>query len=154
MVALIVALGYGLGAEIPKLLGWHPWLCVGLSMVAGTVLDTLVRKLVFSETVQKTKTYSIIIFASLILVFLAIQCFLTFWLDVSLLNYVVEEYQYAIILPVLGLAASRLIRWYFVQKVRKRYADGSKGFVFDIPDRIPPKPIRSLLHHQKIYHLF
>ena len=135
MVALVVALGYGLGAEIPKLLGWHPWLCVGLSMVAGNVLDMLVKKLVFCETVQRKKSYSVMIFAALILVFLAIQCFLVFWLNVSLFKYLVEEYQYALILPVLGLAASRLVRWYFVRKVRKRYGDGSKGFVFDIPDR-------------------
>ena len=135
MIALIAALGYGLGAEVPKLLGWHPWLCVGLSMAAGNVLDMLVRILVFSETVQKKKTYSVMIFAAFILVFLAIQCFLIFRLNVSLHNYLVEQYQYALILPVLGLAASRLIRWYFVRKVRKRYGDGSKGFVFDVPDR-------------------
>ena len=125
MVVLIVALGYGLGAEVPKLLGWHPWLCVGLSMVAGNVLDMLVRMLVFSEAVQRKKAYSVMVFAAFILVFLAIQCFLLFWLDVSLLDYLVEEYQYALILPVLGLAASRLIRWYFVRKIRKRYGDGS-----------------------------
>ena len=135
MVALIAALGYGLGAEVPKLLEWHPWLCVGLSMVAGNVLDMLVRVLVFSEAVQRKKMYSVMIFASFILVFLGIQCFLTFWLDVSLLDYLVEQYQYALGLPLLGLAASRLIRWYFVRKVRKRYGDGSKGFVFDAPDR-------------------
>ena len=135
MVALIAALGYGLGAEIPKLLEWHPWLCVGLSMVAGSVLDTLVKELVFCETVQRKKTYTVMVFAAFILVFLGIQCFLSFWLDVSLHNYLVEQYQYAIGLPILGLAAGRLVRWYFVRKVRKRYGDGSKGFVFEEPDR-------------------
>lgn len=135
MVALIAALGYGLGAEIPKLLGWHPWLCVGLSMVAGNVLDMLVKTLVFSESVQKRKMNSVMIFAAFILVFLAIQCFLLCRLDMSLLDYLVEQYEYALVLPVLGLAASRLVRWYFVRKVRKRYGDGSKGFVFDMPDR-------------------
>ena len=135
MVALIAALGYGLGAEVPKLLEWHPWLCVGLSMVAGNALDTLVKMLVFSEAVQRKKMYGVMVFAAFILVFLGIQCFLVFWLDVSLLDYLVEQYQYALGLPILGLAASRLIRWYFVRKVRKRYGDGSKGFVFDTPDR-------------------
>ena len=135
MVALIATLGYGLGAEVPKLLEWHPWLCVGLSMAAGNALDMLVRVLVFSEAVQRKKMYSVMIFAAFILVFLGIQCFLTFWLDVSLLDYLVEQYQYALGLPILGLVASRLIRWYFVRKVRKRYGDGSKGFVFDAPDQ-------------------
>lgn len=135
MVALIAALGYGLGAEIPKLLEWHPWLCVGLSMVAGNALDMLVKALVFSESVQKKKSYSVMIFAAFILVFLAIQCFLTFRLNVSLLDYLEEQYQYAIGIPILGLAASRLVRWYFVRKVRKRYGDGSKGFVFEAPDQ-------------------
>lgn len=135
MVALIAALGYGLGAEVPKLLEWHPWLCVGLSMVAGNALDMLVNKLVFCETVQRKRMYSVLVFAAFILVFLGIQWFLTRWLDVSLLNYLEEQYQYALGLPVLGLAVSRLVRWYFVRKVRKRYGDGSKGFVFDEPDR-------------------
>lgn len=135
MVALIAALGYGLGAEIPKLLEWHPWLCVGMSMVAGGALDMLVRKIVFCEAVQRKKTYGIMVFTGIILVFLAIQCFLTFWLNVSLHNYLVEQYEYAIGLPILGLAAGRLVRWYFVRKIRKRYGDGSKGFVFDVPDR-------------------
>jgi para-nitrobenzyl esterase len=135
MVALIAALGYGLGAEVPKLLDWHPWLCVGLSMVAGNALDMLVKALVFSESVQKKKSYSVMIFAAFILVFAAIQCFLSFWLNVSLLDYLAEQYQYAIGLPVLGLVASRLVRWYFVRKVRKRYGDGSKGFVFEAPDQ-------------------
>jgi len=135
MVALIAALGYGLGAEVPKLLEWHPWLCVGLSMVAGNALDMLVKALVFSESVQRKKTYRVMIFAGFILVFVAIQCFLTFWLNVSLLDYLAEQYQYAIGLPVLGFAVSSLVRWYFVRKVRKRYGDGSKGFVFDKPDQ-------------------
>ena len=135
MVALIAALGYGLGAEVPKLLEWHPWLCVGLSMAAGNALDMLVRVLVFREAVQRKKMYSVMIFAAFILVFLGVQCFLTFWLDVSLLDYLVEQYQYALGLPILGLAASRLVRWYFARKVRKRYGDGIKGFVFDVPDQ-------------------
>ena len=135
MVVLFATLGYGLGAEIPKVLGWHPWLCMALCTATGTVLDMIVKKIVFCEAVQRKTINRIMVFAGIVLVFLAIQYSLIFWLNVSLLNYLMDQYEYALIMPVLGFAASRLVRWYFVRKIRKRYGDGSKGFVFDVPDR-------------------
>ena len=135
MVVLFATLGYGLGAEIPKVLGWHPWVCMALCTVTGAVLDMIIRKIVFCEAVQRKKANRVAVFAGIFLVFLAIQYSLIFWLDVSLLNYLMDQYQYALIMPILGFAACRFVRWYFVRKIRKRYGDGSKGFVFDVSNR-------------------
>ena len=135
MVVLFATLGYGLGAEIPKVLGWHPWVCMALCTGTGAVLDMIIREIVFCEAVQRKTANRIMVFTGIFIAFLTIQYSLLFLLNVSLLDYVVDQYQYALIMPILGLAACRLVRWYFVRKVRKRYGDGSKGFVFDEPDR-------------------
>ena len=135
MVVIFATLGYGLGAEIPKVLGWHPWVCMALCTGTGAALDMIIKEIVFCEAVQRKTANRIMVFAGIILVFLAIQCLLIFWLNVSLVHYLLDQYQYAIIMPILGFAACRLVRWYFVRRIRKRYGDGSKGFVFDVPDR-------------------
>lgn len=135
MVVLFATLGYGLGAEIPKVLGWHPWVCMALCTGTGAVLDMIIREIVFCEAVQRKTANRIMVFTGIFIAFLTIQYSLLFLLNVSLLDYVVDQYQYALIMPILGLAACRLVRWYFVRKIRRRYGDGSKGFVFDEPDR-------------------
>ena len=52
----------------------------------------------------------------------------------SLLDYVKEEFAYVVALPILGLIVNLLIRGYRVRKIRKRYGDGSQGYVFDVTD--------------------
>ena len=47
MVAFISALGYGLGAEIPMLLGWPGWMSTLISMAAGMALEALISKIAF-----------------------------------------------------------------------------------------------------------
>ena len=49
-----------------------------------------------------------------------------------MLDYLLEEYIYVIGLPIIGFIVSLLIRRYRIQKIRKLYADGKEGYVFDV----------------------
>ena len=132
MVAFVSALGYGLGTEIPRLLGVSTWLSSLIGMGAGMLLEGLISKLVFSKAVQKKASHKAAVFAGILLVFLLGQAFLSRWSDVSLFTYVKEEHASVILMPILGFAVSMLLRWYQTRKIRKKYGDGSKGFVYDV----------------------
>ena len=132
MVAFISALGYGLGAEIPMLLGWPGWTSTLISMAAGMALEALISKIVFSKPIQRNKVNRIVTFCMIFLVFLLFQLFVSRWSKVSLFEYVMEEHRSVILYPILGFVLNMLIRWYKVRKVRGQYGDGSKGFVFSL----------------------
>ena len=84
MVAFISALGYGLGAEIPMLLGWPGWTSTLISMAAGMALEALISKIVFSKPIQRNKVNRIVTFCMIFLVFLLFQLFVSRWSKVSL----------------------------------------------------------------------
>ncbi|MBR1760499.1 MAG: carboxylesterase/lipase family protein [Schwartzia sp.] len=130
-IALVAALGYGFCFEIPKVLGCPIWLCTVICLVVGVSLEMMEHKLVFSKAVQKTPARRYTALAVIVLVFLVALFLAVSWTDMDVLDYVVGQYGYIIILPLLIFAFRMGVRWYRVRKIRERYGDGSGGFVFD-----------------------
>ena len=89
----------------------------------GMVIDVLGYKIVFSQTVQKKPAYRFTAFAVLI--------FILSGMDETMLEYVLEQYLYVIIPPLVVFAFKIALRRYRIKKIRARYGDGSNGFVFD-----------------------
>ena len=131
ITAFISAIGYGLSFEIPKILGWEMWQCVIFCMVVGGALDLVANKIVFSKAVQNNSATKRLIVFAFFLVFLAGQYIALELTGLSMHDYLFEQYLYIILPAVLGFAFGMAIRWYHVRQVRKRYGDGSKGFLFD-----------------------
>lgn len=131
MIAFVSALGYGLGYEIPKLLGWPDWQCLAVCFVVGFAMDFAVGSIIFSRAIQKKPVYRFVAFALFIIIFLAVQHIAMSWLGVSMLGHLLVQYRSVIAFPVLGFLLSMAVRWYRIRKVRRQYGDGSKGFVFD-----------------------
>ncbi|SFE74582.1 carboxylesterase family protein [Succiniclasticum ruminis] len=131
MIAFVSALGYGLGYEIPKLLGWPDWQCLAVCFVAGFAMDFAVGRIIFSRAIQKKPAYRFVAFALFIFIFLAVQHIAMSWLGVSMLGHLLVQYRSVIAFPVLGFLLSMAVRWYRIRKVRRQYGDGSNGFVFD-----------------------
>ena len=131
MIAFVSALGYGLGYEIPKLLGWPDWQCLAVCFVAGFAMDFAVGRIIFSRAIQKKPVYRFVAFALFIIIFLAVQHIAMSWLGVSMLGHLLVQYRSVIAFPVLGFLLSMAVRWYRIRKVRRQYGDGSNGFVFD-----------------------
>ena len=131
MMAFVSALGYGLGYEIPKLLGWPDWQCLAVCFVAGFAMDFAVGRIIFSRAIQKKPAYRFVAFALFIFIFLAVQHIAMSWLGVSMLGHLLVQYRSVIAFPVLGFLLSMAVRWYRIRKVRRQYGDGSNGFVFD-----------------------
>ena len=129
-IALVAAVGYGFSFEIPKILGYPEWLCIVVCLVVGTTLEGLAYKIVFSETVQNKPAYRFTAFAVLSIIFF-VAVYLAATLGISVLNYVEEQFQFVIIPPLLIFAFNMALRQYRIKKIRKRYGDGSDGFVFD-----------------------
>lgn len=132
MIAFISALGYGLGAEIPLMLGWPAWASTVISMAAGMAMSEVIGRIVLSKPVQRNRKNRIVTFCMIILVFLLCQLALSRWSKIDLFKYVLDEHKAAILFPILGFVLSMVIRWYRVRKVRRQYGDGSRGFVFDL----------------------
>ena len=135
MVAFISALGYGFGETIAKLFGWPELVCMGASFGLGLVLQEIISKICFSKAVQKKPINRIITYTSVFLVFLIAQYISTRWMGVSMLDYVSDEVVSVIGMPILGFAVNLLIRWYRIREIRKRYGDGSEGYVFDVKEK-------------------
>ena len=135
MVAFISALGYGFGETIARLSGWSEIMCVVACFALGIALEGLITKIVFSKAVQKNKKNRIFTFAAILLVFLLAQYISIRWMGVSMLDYLQEEFAFVVGLPILGFVVNMLIHGYRVRKIRKRYGDGSEGYVFDVTDK-------------------
>ena len=130
VIALVSAVGYGFTFEIPKIFGCPEWLAVAICLGVGMALEWLLYKIIFSETVQKKTAYRFTAFAVLIIIFFVAVNFAE-TLCVSMINYVAGQYQFVIILPLLVFVFNMALRQYRIKKIRKRYGDGSDGFVFD-----------------------
>ena len=131
MIAFISAMGYGFGAAISKLWGWSELGCGAASLALGMALQAIITKIAFSKTVQKSRKNRIITYISIFLVFLVAHTISVLWMGVSLLDYLSEEFLYVVAFPILGFVLHLLVRAYYVWRIRKRYGDGSKGYVFD-----------------------
>ncbi|MBQ3442786.1 MAG: carboxylesterase family protein [Selenomonadaceae bacterium] len=129
-IALVAAVGYGFSFEIPKILDYPEWLCIVVCLVVGTTLEGLAYKIVFSKTIQEKTAYRLTAFAVLIIIFFVAR-YIAASMGVSMLNYVEEQFQFVIIPPILVFAFNMALRQYRIKKIRKRYGDGSGGFVFD-----------------------
>ena len=132
MVAFISALGYGFGETISRLMGWPELVCMGASFVLGLVLGEIISKIAFSKAVQKKPINRILTYLGVFLIFLIAHGISVVWMGTSMLDYVKDELVSTVGLPILGFAVNLLIRRYRVRKIRKRYGDGSEGFVFDL----------------------
>ena len=82
--------------------------------------------------VQKKKQNRICTYVIIFLVFLAAQYFAYSKMGVSLLENLREEFASVVGIPILGFIVNMIIRGFRVWKIRKRYGDGSEGFVFDL----------------------
>ena len=131
IVGVIAALGYGLGFEIPKNLELEEWQCLLICLAVGMIFENFASKIVFSKVVQNKTQNKILVCAAFLLIFLLVEYVVVSWTELSMYEYLLEQYMYLIALPILGFAFSMSLRWYRVRKIRELYGDGSGGFVFD-----------------------
>ena len=135
MVAFISALGYGFGATISKLLGWPALLCEGASFLLGMGLNWIITKIAFSKAVQKKPVNRVITYVLVFLIFLAAHAFSVVWMGTSMFKYLKDQMVGVVGMPILGFFANLLIRWYQIKQIRKRYGDGSEGYVFNLKEK-------------------
>lgn len=132
MVAFMSAMGYGLGYALAKHAGWSDIMSLAACLVLGMSLETVVSKIIYSKAVQKKNSNRFITYAVILLVFLAAQYFAYSRMGVSLLRDLRDEWAFVVGFPIVAFIVNMIIRGFRVRKIRKRYGDGSKGFVFDL----------------------
>ena len=131
IVAFISAMAYGLSFEIPKILGVEIWQALIFCLVIGGTVDAVTKKIVFSEAVQKSTTNKALIFLALFVIVITGDYVAFSLTGLSAEDYFWENYLYLILPPILGFVFSMAVRWYQIRKIRKRYGDGSQGFLYD-----------------------
>ena len=132
MIAFISALGYGFGETISRLFGWSELVCALASLAVGIVLEEIISAIAFSKAVQKKPVNRVLTYLAFFIIFIIAHSISLMWMGVSMLDYLIEEFVYAVGLPVIGFIISLLIRLYKIWKIKKLYGDGSKGYVFDL----------------------
>ena len=136
MIALIAALGYGYGYAIAELFGWPTPLCLVACFALGIALETIMDKIIFSETVQKKTKNRVIAYAVIPIVFLVAHFIATRWLGASMIEDAKEEFMWVIGLPILGFVISLITRWIRIRRIRKIYGDGDEGYVSNVSDEV------------------
>lgn len=132
MVAFMSAMGYGLGYALAKHAGWSDIMSLAACLVLGMSLETVVSKIIYSKAVQKKNSNRFITYVVIFLVFTAAQYFAYSRMGVSLLGDLRDEWAFVVGFPIVAFIVNMIIRGFRVRKIRKRYGDGSKGFVFDL----------------------
>ena len=132
MVAFMSAMGYGLGYALAKHAGWSDIMSLAACLVLGMSLETVVSKIIYSKAVQKKNSNRFITYVVIFLVFTAAQYFAYSRMGVSLLGDLRDEWAFVVGFPIVAFIVNMIIRRFRVRKIRKRYGDGSKGFVFDL----------------------
>ncbi len=122
MVAFISALGYGFGETIARLSGWPDIMCVVACVVLGTALKEIINKIAFSKTVQKKTINRFVTYAAFFLIFVTAHYISVVLMGVSMLDYLLEDFLYTVVIPVISFFVNLLIRGYEVRKIRKVYA--------------------------------
>ena len=131
IVAFISAMAYGLSFEIPKILGVEIWQALIFCLVIGGTVDTVTKKIVFSEAVQKSTTNKALIFLALFVIVITGDYVAFSLTGLSAEDYLLENYISLILPSILGFVFSMAVRWYQIKKIRARYGDGSQGFLYD-----------------------
>ena len=135
MVAFVAALGYGYGETIAYAFGWPDLACLAVCMAVGITAEGIISKIIYSEAVQTSKSRRALIYVGVFLLFLAGHYLSTVYMNVSMLDYLAEEFMWVIGLPLLGFAINMLIRGIRVHMIHRRYGDGNDGYVIDVSDK-------------------
>lgn len=131
-VAFVSALGYGFGDVFSRLLGWPEFLCILASIALGVGTEEVINRIAFRKEVQKNPAIRAILYSGIVLCFLIVHWMTVTQMGVSMMDYLLEQFAWVIGLPLLGFAVNLLIRGLRIRKIRSRYGDGDKGFVFDV----------------------
>ena len=131
IVAFISAMAYGLSFEIPKILGVEIWQVLIFCLVIGGTVDTITKKIVFSEAVQKSTTNKTLIFLAIFVIVITGDYVAFSLTGLSAEDYFWENYLYLILPSILGFVFSMAVRWYQIKKIRARYGDGTQVFLYD-----------------------
>ena len=134
VVAFISSLGYGYGETISRLSGWPKAACTAASFVLGIAAEELISRIVFSPSVQKKKEDKFITYALFVLLFLAAHAVSVRWMGVSMVDYLVDEFQSVVLFPLLGFGFNILLRGYRILKIRRLYGEETDSYVFDVDD--------------------
>ncbi|MBQ9008913.1 MAG: carboxylesterase family protein [Clostridia bacterium] len=148
MVAIVAALGYGFGYAYSMFLGWPMLVCMLICMASGIILEGIISKIIFSREVQSNRKLRIGIYMLIVLIFMVVHYISLTVMGVSMISGLLEQYVYVIGMPILGFFVNLLIRTWRISRIRKRYADGSGGYVFDLDE----KDVDEVNHeNQRIY---
>ena len=131
-VAFVSALGYGFGEVFSRLLCWPESVCVLASLAVGIGAEEIVSRIAFSKEVQKNPKIRATLYGGIVLLFLFAHYMAVTWMGVSMMDYLLEQFTWVIMMPIIGFAVNLFIRGYRIIKIRSLYGDGSGGYVFDL----------------------
>lgn len=131
MVSFVSAIGYGIGMVVPGAYGVHPIICFVICMALGTILDQLANKIVFSSYVQESNKRRYIVFAVIVLVFLAVYIFMAKYFAYSLWSDAKMGLDYAIVIPIAFFVLTLGVEAYKRKKLLEKYGTGESGFILD-----------------------
>ena len=131
IAGIIAALGYGLSYDIPRVMGCEEWQNLLICLSVGYVFDVLANKIVFSKVVQSNVLLKVFVFVAFMSIFLAVSYAAAYLANLTMHEYLLEQYVWLILASIFGFAFSRIVRRYRIKKIRERYGDGSNGFLYD-----------------------
>lgn len=125
------AIGYGAGYVIPSQMGCNIVITMIICFAAGMILDSVADKIIYNEFVQKSIGRKCMVFAGIIVVFLASCFFVDKYFAHSLWSDAGSQLFYVVGIPAISLGFSLIVRMFKRYRLSVKYGTGEGGFVYD-----------------------
>ncbi|MBQ9008736.1 MAG: carboxylesterase/lipase family protein [Clostridia bacterium] len=133
--AVVTAFGYGMGAIISRVMQLPDLICFGLDLLVGFAIGEVTNRIRFSKAFRGSTRNRVVLYASLFFCFILAHTLSVTLTGISLMDYLHEEFVNVFVFPFLGLVLNLILRAYRIRKIRRRYADGEQGYVFDLSEK-------------------
>lgn len=129
------AAGYGLGFLIPDHFGCPMILSIIICFALGLLIDEIAKKIVFSQVVQSRHSRRVLSWIICIGLFVACSAIALKFLGENINGDLQEEIMTALGMPIFSLVFSFIVRYLKTYRLRKKYGDGSGGYIITDKDR-------------------
>ncbi len=134
--ALVSAVVYGFGYQIPNAYGCNMWVSLAICMGIGILFEEIIEKIIYSPYIQENIYRKMMVFAGVLVLFVNAYYFGIYEMNYSLFDEKVPvELFFGVGMPILGFLFALIKRYISLYRIRRKYSEGNFGYVIGSKER-------------------